>query len=359
MSKLLSFGGFGCVFYPAFNCSGKILSDKYVSKIQRKNFNSNNEITISFFIKKLYNYEKYFLPIISSCNLNLRKINKTNIEQCKLINNVKSKNYISLKLKYFDSYKIIDIYKYLVNTNSNIKLSIFLFNSYRLLLEGLIKLYSLNIIHFDLKSDNILFDKHTFYPKIIDFGISIQLDHLNKYMKNYFYTFSPEYYLWSLEIHFINFLLHEKDSFDMFDIQFIINKYYNNKYFNKLDIKIVNLLKKQSINFYSHYIDKKKFNIIHDLLKYNSTWDNYSLSILFLIFIDEKEENIFNLLLNNISNPNKRFKLDKTLEIFNNILSELDFENNTIFDNNTETFTEYINTIKNFDNKILNNIIKN
>ena len=59
------------------------------------------------------------------------------------------------------------------------------------------------------------------------------------------------------------------------------------------------------------------------------------------------------MLLNNISNPNKRFKLDKTLEIFNNILSELDFENNTIYDNNTETFTEYTNTIKNFDNKIL------
>ena len=172
-------------------------------------------------------------------------------------------------------------------------------------------------------------------------------------MKNYFYTFSPEYYLWSLEIHFINFLLHEKDWVDMSDIQFIINKYYNNKYFNKLDIKIVNLLKKESINFYSHYINKKKESIIDDLLKYNNTWDNYSLSILFLIFIDEKQENIFKLLLNNISNPNKRLQLDKTLEIFNNIISELDFDDNIIFDNNTETFTEYSNTIKKFDNKFI------
>ena len=59
------------------------------------------------------------------------------------------------------------------------------------------------------------------------------------------------------------------------------------------------------------------------------------------------------MLLNNISNPNKRLQLDKTLEIFNNIISELDFDDNIIFDNNTETFTEYSNTIKKFDNKFI------
>ena len=57
MSKLLSFGGFGCVFYPAFNCSGRILSDKYVSKIQRS----------TMWFKLLFNYVSWFIIDIFPC----------------------------------------------------------------------------------------------------------------------------------------------------------------------------------------------------------------------------------------------------------------------------------------------------
>ena len=145
MSKLLSYGGFGCVFYPAFNCNGKLLTDKYVTKIQKNNFNSNNEINISYTIKKIDNYDKYFVPIISSCTVNLNKIKKNNIKECKLIKNFKSKNYISLKLKYFDSYKINFLYKYLEKYNSNVQLSIFLFNTYKLLLKYKFVIFSISL----------------------------------------------------------------------------------------------------------------------------------------------------------------------------------------------------------------------
>jgi serine/threonine protein kinase len=349
MSKLLSYGGFGCVFHPAFNCNGKLLTDKYVNKIQKKNFNSTNEIHISFLIKQMDNYDKFFLPILSSCNLNLRKINKENVKECKLIKNVESKKYVSFKFKYFDNYKIKDIYKNLASNKSNIQLSIFLFNSYRLLLEGLIKLNSLNIVHFDLKTDNILFDKNTFYPKIIDFGISIPLDNLNKdNILNYFYVFAPEYYIWSLEIHFINYLLYEKNTLNKDDIERITDEYYDNYFFKNLNKNDLNLLIINSLDFFSKYIDKKKEFVIYDLLNFSNTWDNYSLSILFLTMINKKQTSFYNLLLNNInSNPDKRLSLEKSLETFNNIMSDIDF-NNIYIDNNIEMLTKYTNTVSSF-----------
>ena len=354
MSKLLSYGGFGCVFYPAFNCNGKLLTDKYVTKIQKNNFNSNNEISISYVIKKINNYDKYFIPIISSCNVNLNKIKKHNISECKLLKNFQSKNYISLKLKYFDSYKIHILYKDLEKYNSNIQLSIFLFNSYSLLLKCLIKLYSANIIHFDLKSDNILFDKNTYYPKLIDFGISINLDKLNvDNIRNYFYIYAPDYYIWCLDIHFINYLLYEKNTIEYIDIENITNLYFNNKLFNTFDQSDVNILINNSIDFYSKYIGKNRNIIISDLLKFSGTWDNYSLSILFLTMIDKKQLIFYNILLKNIdSNPNNRNSLEKTLEIFNQFISEIDF-NNINIENKYDLLTNYQDTIVKFENKLV------
>ena len=43
-------------------------------------------------------------------------------------------------------------------------------------------------------------------PQMIDFGISIPIAQLTpQNRKNYFYVFAPEYYLWPLEVHIINF----------------------------------------------------------------------------------------------------------------------------------------------------------
>jgi len=357
MSKLLSSGGYGCVFYPAFDCNSKILTEKYVSKVQKNNFSSDNEINISFLIKKIKNYEKYFEPIISSCKLNLRKVNKKNIDinKCELINNFKSNNYISLKLHYFDSYKIKYVNNFLVN--SKIQLFLFMSNSYKFLLECLIHLYSINVVHFDLKSDNILFDKNTLYPKIIDFGISIPLDKLNfNNIKNYFYIFAPDYYLWCLEIHFINFLLHEKNTLNKYDIKIVTEKYYDNYFFNKINKNIVDNLIKSSIDFFSQYIGKNKEKIIKNLLTFNYSWDNYSLSILYLTMIDDKQLKMYNLLINNISpNPNYRLTLNNTFDKFNEILIDLDF--NVIYiEYDSDLLTRYNNTITKFEKKILNNL---
>ena len=44
--KLLSEGGFGCVFNPSIKCNGESDSEKFVSKIQRYDNSAKNEIAI-------------------------------------------------------------------------------------------------------------------------------------------------------------------------------------------------------------------------------------------------------------------------------------------------------------------------
>ena len=44
--KLLSEGGFGCVFNPSMKCNGESDSEKQVSKIQRYDNSAKNEIDI-------------------------------------------------------------------------------------------------------------------------------------------------------------------------------------------------------------------------------------------------------------------------------------------------------------------------
>ena len=44
-SKLLSEGGFGCIYYPGISCNGKSLYNKnVVSKLQKNDETSKNEI---------------------------------------------------------------------------------------------------------------------------------------------------------------------------------------------------------------------------------------------------------------------------------------------------------------------------
>ena len=65
MSKLLSQGGFGCVYYPGISCDGRTEKDpNIVTKLQRMDFNAQNEIDIGSKIKEIPNYQLFYIPII-------------------------------------------------------------------------------------------------------------------------------------------------------------------------------------------------------------------------------------------------------------------------------------------------------
>ena len=329
MSKLLSQGGFGCVFYPGIKCNGKAsTNDDFATKLQVKSFNSNNEIKIGSMISVRPSYELFFSPVISSCNINIRNAENGEISKCKIVRDYRSK-YIAMDMPYIDHVTISDI----VEKNQASDIILTLFESYKYLLMGLEKLRQLNIVHYDIKLENILFLKTTSDPRIIDFGISIPIDDLNDdNMKKYFYVYSPSYYVWCMDINIINFLLHEtNDDLTYEDAMSIANLYvasnralllYSQDFINQfLDLCVIQVKK---------YVGRPKNDVIQELIGHSKTWDNYSLSIIYLriiamLFPADEHKNTFivlmsQILLTNIHpDPLRRISPNDTLSQFEDI----------------------------------------
>tara|TARA_B100000902_G_scaffold383669_1_gene422833 strand:- start:3908 stop:5074 length:1167 start_codon:yes stop_codon:yes gene_type:complete len=353
MSKLLNQGGFGCVYYPGINCKGKIKKNKhFVSKLQKKTFASTNEEKISNIIKKIPKYNNYFIPISKSCNVDVKNISDKLLSKCNMISsedNDETDNYVLMKIPFIKNIPFFEIITNVDYKKNEIFLNII--DSFEFLLDAINILIENNIVHFDLKGNNILFNKSTDTPQIIDFGLSIPIKEINsKNIKQYFYIYSPDYYIWPLEVHVICFLLHRDTKNDVKNHTYTLTK--NDAY--NIAEKFVSgnkALQIYSDNFKKLYLDscKKELNKyignsteknINDLQKFYKSWDNYSISIIYLkmyhyLFPSGFHRNamIINfsqLLLLNISpNPLKRLNINDTKKKFYNLFNLNNIDVNT------------------------------
>ena len=90
--SLISEGGYGCIFLPYITCKGKPTNNfNYISKIEEKNFSSENEINIGKIIKKIPRFYYYFVPAIYHCDINVSEFKNTEINKCRLLKNSKEK----------------------------------------------------------------------------------------------------------------------------------------------------------------------------------------------------------------------------------------------------------------------------
>tara|TARA_Y100000768_G_C23989817_1_gene691568 strand:- start:2903 stop:4021 length:1119 start_codon:yes stop_codon:yes gene_type:complete len=331
MSKLLSQGGFGCVFFPGITCSGKSQTKKtIVTKLQKNDITAENEINIGKIIKTIKNYNFFFLPIISHCPIEIRDMDKKIISKCNIVK-ANSNEYILMDIPYIKNKPFFDI---LIDTSGGLKKTLLKFtNSYKYLLDALLLLIEHNIVHYDLKGENILYNMEIREPQIIDFGISIPMDNVtDENLKTYFYVFAPEYYLWPIEIHIINYLLHFSDSVLTNEDATSISELYtsNNKALTVFSPDFIEKYKQACLKTCLKYVDKPKNDVIKELLKYYKTWDNYALSILYLriyeyFFPEGFHENSIlinfsQLLLINISpDPNKRLTIKETIKRFSDL----------------------------------------
>jgi hypothetical protein len=304
---LLDKGAYGCLFAPYINCSGKVTSDyTFLSKVQEKGFQSENEILIS---KKIRNnlpdkYKNFFAPSVHSCDINIKQFTHMNPElnECSRIQNFKSE-FILLKIPfigYNDSY--ISYQDYVLQDIDNREILMNLIDGYKHLLQAIQLLQQDNvaICHFDLNDSNILFSQDKTNPVIIDFGLSFSIEeiaykteediredvYVGNYLKDYFYTYEPEYYVWPLEVHYINFLLNVNSKPSYKDIVSLCHTYVNHNtplknnfsknFCKKYEDLCVNTLEEYRSGIY---------NPIDIIKKYWKTWDNYALSIMYLQII--------------------------------------------------------------------------
>lgn len=332
MSKLLSQGAFGCVYYPGIKCDGKTDSRKnMVTKLQKQDFNASNEINIGKLIRKIPNYRLFYLPVIRSCPVSLREVDSSVISECKIVSTNDKLKYVLMEIPYVSHSPFFDILSDVSVGKKRLVLS--MTESFRFLLDAIGYLLDDGIVHFDIKGENILYNTLSNEPQLIDFGISIPIDEINdKNIKNYFYVYAPEYYVWPLEVHIINFLLYETKSGLTSENASSIAKLYtkSNSALNIFSPNFRKLYLEDCKKVIERYTGKPRKETITKLIKMYKTWDNYSLSVMYLksfkyLFAEGFHRNpmiihFSQILLLNISPDfDKRLSVEETKKKFNDI----------------------------------------
>jgi serine/threonine protein kinase len=310
ISRVINQGGFGCIFYPSLPCkketkrNSKTNSSEYVSKLVKNNFSSENEIRIGKIIQGIPFYSLYYVPVIQSCAASLAKVNEREIKNCSIISgkssststatNAGSKKFILLKMKYVENIKFT---KYLLSISNKKHILNTLFDTYSYFLFSLEQLMKNGIVHYDFKWDNAVIDLKTELPVILDFGISIPINLLLKLDKDqdqdntdayeayrdYFYIYFPEYSLWCIEIHLINYVLNKHSRITPESLQGTIETYVDsNDAFTILSPEFINRYKKLCYSTMERFINQSRKYVIGECLKHWNTWDNYALSISYL-----------------------------------------------------------------------------
>ena len=176
--EVIGAGGYGCVFKPALKCVNQKKRTKGISKMST-NYESEkewNELNrVKKYIEKIPDYKKYFL--VSGWNRcrpdKLTKKDKTNLYRCeKIIGNISNINIDNIN-DHLDNFHIINMPyggKNLHDMLERREISISKINKIliNLLLNGIIPMNRLDVYHFDIKADNMLYNKNL--VRIIDFG---------------------------------------------------------------------------------------------------------------------------------------------------------------------------------------------
>lgn len=319
--KYLSQGAYGCVFHPGFNCEGELQSKKYITKLEIKKKSVIKEYKISEYIQKnIKNFNTMFAPILYYCPILVSKINKRSVKECDLIQ-TNNKILYSTKIRFVGK-KTLEPYLYSLLDKEN-DVSFFnkqLFETHIYLTNSIEKLIQNNIIHFDIKEDNVSYDNTQYLPIIIDFGLSFRIDLLKSdvdYQKA-FIIFVSTCTWWCLEISIISFVVCKeynrfykkkmdyssswmKDNIDMNHLLNIVDDYYSNnpnmnmisKYWKK-EVEISKQKWKDYITetLYTKdnsgkHIKKNGQDIVKAFMQSWETWDMFALSFLYLSFLQK------------------------------------------------------------------------
>ena len=317
--KIFLHGKYGCVYYPSYDCKLKLdKKSDFVSKLTKDNFISKNEINIGKKIIKIDPNENNFVVIRKNCSVvNNSKLKKDeDLQKCPILKK-SSHKYLLLFSKYVKSISAYNLFfeneQKTMDVNSLLAI-------YSFLADCIKKLHTCQIVHNDLHFDNIIYDLVNKKYKILDFGLSVDILKCNtdyNYLKKIYGFFIPSFKYWSLEQHFISFLVSKPDNYKINkkDIDFVINSCLNeHKIFLKLEDTYLDVYKKHSTDFFMEYIGISKKKIIEDLLTFWKTWDLYRVSLHLLKIIIESNiyfEGLKQKLISFIEpNPNNRETLN-------------------------------------------------
>jgi len=306
--KLINQGTFGCVFRPGIKCGTKTAdSEKYITKVQVNADEVHRETEIGKIVTTIPRYKYRFAPIIEACPIDVSTIGSTEISKCevitKSINKQSHPSFISNKIKYVGKYTLGDYLDRLITSSSStssksvdnyfkelIDIHIYLLQSLQLLVNA-------NIIHYDLKENNIMFDETHAVPIIIDFGLSFQINKLTE--ANYadaFYTLYAQYTCWCVEITLLCYIIKrvykdniepltakiKKAAIDDVKKHVLIYITENEALKNGITENEKKLFKLKINSFIYSFHEKTWKQFMDALITTYKSWDNYSLAVILI-----------------------------------------------------------------------------
>jgi serine/threonine protein kinase len=225
-TKIIASGSYGCVFRPGINCEGKTTEDpKFVSKLQSSKLVSQNEINIGKLLEAVPDYEEHFSPIVENCPIGIGEIETKEIGNCEPIKKSNATDIVINKIKYEGENTLAKYLLIMLKENPQ-KFSELFLETHITLLESLKKLQELEVIHNDIKENNIICRDVDGRPIIIDFGISMEKKYmrlpeglLESFIKKeeeepillyeYFYKYDDSYSVWCIDIVMLNYMLNK------------------------------------------------------------------------------------------------------------------------------------------------------
>lgn len=310
-----------------------IKDNKYSTKIVKSDFFSLNEINICNIINEIPYFYSFYDTIVNYDYVTVGELNEYNIDDFQILDLNDNSKYFSIEYK---DYKYNSFDQFLLTIKTPKQFISHIFSSYTYLLNSLIILNDNDICFFDLSPENIIFPfNNGINPILTDFQKSIYKNKLTtpyiinllKIINNY--TYKP------LEIHLLFYIFNNntkalthtlveqicKQYVKNMSVLLFFSEKYRMQYFNTC------------IDVLSKYINTPIKDIIDIVLKNHITWDNYSLSVIYLHLISNvsivfslKHNFITKLiivLLKNISpNPYQRESLQNTLNIIQSLFND-------------------------------------
>lgn len=303
------------------------MKKKNIKKIRDADDKCLNEIEICKKVCDIPFFYNYFNPILKSKNIGDAVIVDDVIDT-----NIKNGEQILIWKR--DMTPFIDFHDFFTNLKTPKDIIVYIIDSYKELLESIKVLNDKKICYFDLKMDKIVFDKFG-KPILDDFEEGIDYNNI-KFLNSYV----PSYYVWPLEVNIIHYLNQNDDikSLSRTNIEEICKEFIiKNKGLAFFPENYIVSYYKNCVEFLIKYINIPKNEIIKSLSRYISTWDNYSLSIVYLQLLYILRIHLKDLVVNGCGffgffsrhlfsqinpDPEKRPNIIETQKNFNNIFVE-------------------------------------
>jgi len=319
------------------------LTNKKNNNIVKKNTHElQREIYISDVLLKIPHFFLYFQPIINHRIFQLTEIDDEKFENCFTTENSSSQYYL---VSYVDREKIEEFkvfFHYDKDCVFSKKRFIYRwFETYKNLLEICNVMNKNNIINMDITPKNIFFQEgrpilynvsKCIYLTNIGIDIGEKIDNISIQIFN---EYNPRRLHLPLEYHILCYMEHyQYDSLSIGNIQTVVKDWTNGIEKSPLSVFFKNINLDETIFSLKNLVNKPKTIIKRELVGHIDTWNNYSVSVIYLLFLSSLGESVYNsefgieftkLLLKNISaNKMERKSIADTADTFNTAVEKVD-----------------------------------